>query len=63
MQEPLGMEPYVTALLGYPILASMLLRQNVRENRYCILLTVRFIPRTKWPLEICEAKGWGGVQS
>lgn len=44
------MEPYVTALLVYLVLASVLLRQNMRENRYCILLTVRFIPRTKWPI-------------
>ena len=57
------MEPYVTALFVYLILTSVLLRQNVRENRYWILLTVRFIPTIKWPLRKCEARGWGGVQS
>lgn len=30
MQDPLGMEPYGTSLLGY--LASILLGQNMREQ-------------------------------
>lgn len=43
-------------------LVNVLLRQNMREKRYYILLTVRFIPRIEWSSGKCDFARSGGTR-